>query len=70
MQVGQAGCGRRVQRSYWTDQLPVLLRCGPRRHREGGEAVVAAHQRHTQTLPGTLLHTHWKCYSVHCCVLF
>lgn len=52
VQVGQAGRGRRVQRRQRADQLSVLLRRGPRRHRAGGEAVVAADQRHAQTLPG------------------
>ncbi len=56
-QFSQARCGWWVQRSYRTDQLPVLLRRGSCCHWEGGEAVVSADQRHTQTLPGTHVHT-------------
>lgn len=63
IQVGQAGCGWWVQCSYRTNQLPVLLWCGPCCHWEGGEAVVAADQRHTQTLPGTHMHT-----DIHICI--
>lgn len=52
VQVGQTRRGWWVQRPHWADQLPVVLRCGARRHREGGEAVVSADQRHAQTVPG------------------
>ena len=65
-QVCQAGCGWWVQCPYWTNQHPVVLRCGPRCHREGGEAVVPADQRDAQALPGTHTHTHTHTHTIDC----
>lgn len=68
MQVSQAGCGWWVQCSYWPNQLPVLLRRGPRCHWEGGEAVVTVDQWDAQTVPGTHTRIH-VCFCRSCLLL-